>query len=32
MKFKLESPFQPTGDQPNAIKEIVEGINRNDRS
>ena len=26
MKFKLESPFQPTGDQPNAIESLVEGI------
>lgn len=26
MAFKLESPFTPTGDQPNAIKEIVEGV------
>jgi excinuclease ABC subunit B len=30
MAFKLESPFTPTGDQPNAIKEIVEGINANE--
>ena len=27
MDFKLESDFSPTGDQPNAIKELVEGIN-----
>lgn len=32
MKFKIESPFKPTGDQPNAIKEIVEGLNRGDES
>ena len=25
--FKLESKFKPTGDQPNAIKELVNGIN-----
>ena len=27
MKFKLESPFKPTGDQPTAIKSLVDGIN-----
>ncbi|MFT5802812.1 MAG: excinuclease ABC subunit B, partial [Nonlabens sp.] len=27
MSFKLISPFEPTGDQPNAIKQLVEGIN-----
>jgi excinuclease ABC subunit B len=27
MDFKLESPYQPTGDQPDAIKQIVEGFN-----
>ena len=27
MKFKLESDFKPTGDQPTAIKSLVEGIN-----
>ncbi len=26
MKFKLTSPFKPTGDQPQAIDEIAEGI------
>lgn len=26
MKFKLESKFKPTGDQPNAIKELVNGL------
>ncbi len=26
-KFKIESPFKPTGDQPVAIKQLVEGIN-----
>jgi len=30
MKFKLESDFKPTGDQPNAIKELVEGIAKNE--
>jgi excinuclease ABC subunit B len=27
MKFKLESDFKPTGDQPTAIKSLIEGIN-----
>jgi len=27
MEFKVESKFKPTGDQPQAIKEIVSGIN-----
>ena len=26
-RFKLVSPFEPAGDQPNAIKELVAGIN-----
>ncbi len=26
-EFKLHSPFQPAGDQPNAIKELTEGLN-----
>ena len=26
-KFKLETDYQPTGDQPEAIKKLVEGIN-----
>jgi excinuclease ABC subunit B len=28
MTFKLNAPFQPTGDQPEAIKELVAGIQR----
>ena len=24
--FKLESPYKPTGDQPEAIKALVEGV------
>ena len=24
-QFHLQAPFQPTGDQPQAIKELVEG-------
>ena len=31
-KFKIESPFEPSGDQPSAIKELCEGIERGDRS
>ena len=27
--FKLESEYQPSGDQPEAIKELVDGINKN---
>lgn len=27
MSFKLHSPFEPTGDQPEAIKQLVEGLN-----
>jgi len=31
MKLKLASEYKPTGDQPEAIKQLVEGINRGDR-
>ena len=31
MRFKLLSDFKPTGDQPQAIQELVEGIERKDR-
>ncbi len=27
-KFILHSPYKPTGDQPEAIKQLVEGINK----
>ena len=27
-EFKVEAPFQPTGDQPDAIDKLVEGINK----
>ncbi|RZK64319.1 MAG: excinuclease ABC subunit B, partial [Pedobacter sp.] len=27
MEFKLVSEYKPTGDQPNAIKQLVEGVN-----
>jgi len=30
MPFELTSNFEPTGDQPNAISELVAGINRNE--
>lgn len=30
MNFKLESEFSPTGDQPTAIKQLVEGLNSNE--
>ena len=30
MKFKLVSDFKPTGDQPEAIKQLVEGVERGD--
>jgi excinuclease ABC subunit B len=31
MNFKVVSDYQPTGDQPEAIKQLVEGIERGDR-
>ncbi len=30
MNFKLTSEYSPTGDQPEAIKQLVEGLNRGD--
>ncbi len=30
-KFELVSSYQPSGDQPEAIKQLVEGINRGDK-
>src|SRR5579864_8405949 len=32
VRFELKSPYTPKGDQPTAIAELVEGINRNDRT
>lgn len=29
--FQLVSPYKPTGDQPEAIKKLVEGVNRGDK-
>ena len=31
MKFKVKSDFKPTGDQPQAIKQLVNGINSKER-
>ena len=31
MQFKLESEFKPTGDQPQAIKQLVNGINSQEK-
>jgi len=28
MEFKLHAPYQPTGDQPDAIRQLVDGINQ----
>lgn len=30
MKFKITSAYKPTGDQPNAIKQLVDGVNANE--
>lgn len=32
MPFKLESPFKPTGDQPQAIEQLINGINAGEKS
>ena len=32
MKLKIHSPYAPAGDQPQAIKELCEGIDRGERS
>lgn len=29
--FKLHSEFKPTGDQPQAIKKLVEGLNKKEK-
>ncbi|MBQ4542779.1 MAG: DEAD/DEAH box helicase family protein, partial [Clostridia bacterium] len=31
MEFSVVSKFEPTGDQPNAIKELSQGVNKNNR-
>lgn len=30
-RFQLVSPYQPTGDQPEAIAQLVKGLNRGDK-
>lgn len=30
-EFKLKSSYKPAGDQPNAIKELIDGVQRNDK-
>jgi excinuclease ABC subunit B len=32
VRFEIKSSYEPKGDQPQAIAELVEGINRNDRT
>ena len=32
VRFELKSHYEPRGDQPTAIRELVEGIDRNDRT
>ena len=32
MRFKLQSDFSPTGDQPAAIKQLTKGINDGEKS
>ena len=32
MDFKLTSKYRPTGDQPQAIRELTEGLQRGDRA
>lgn len=32
MDFKITSSYQPSGDQPTAIKQLVEGLNRGDKA
>src|SRR3954467_5706772 len=32
MQFQLTSDFKPTGDQPEAIKQLTAGVNRGDRA
>ena len=32
MEFKLTSEFKPTGDQPDAIAQLVQGLNKGDKA
>ena len=31
-EFKVVSPFEPSGDQPEAIKELVEGLENGEKN
>ena len=31
MKFKIQSEFSPTGDQPSAIKQLAEGLDAKEK-
>jgi excinuclease ABC subunit B len=31
MPFKLHTPYQPAGDQPQAIRQLIEGINNGEQ-
>ena len=32
MEFKLSSSYKPSGDQPTAIRQLVDGLNRGDQA
>ena len=32
MNFKLTSKYKPTGDQPEAMKQLTDGLNRGDKA
>jgi excinuclease ABC subunit B len=32
IRFEIKSDFEPKGDQPQAVRELVEGVNRHDRT
>ena len=32
MAFNLHAPFKPTGDQPQAIDQLVEGVDKNEKA
>ena len=32
IRLKMETPFQPSGDQPTAIRDLVEGVNSSERT
>ena len=31
MAFKIQSPYQPAGDQPSAIQQLTDGINQGEK-